>query len=713
MTAQGFLPRKGVSLQIVIFLTCVALIVACAGTVALVTYNANSGIILGIARDSFEKTGIETINNTEYLLQPVAAAIDSMATLIEDDDTAINKPSLTRFLYGIINLYPQVYSAYVGSHADGRFVQVQRLDATAKLWGPKQSPVPPNSRFVLREVAGAPPDRNDTYHYISTWGAETGQEVVSAAVYDPRGRPFYTAALARTGRILTDIYTFASNGKPGITIARKLERDGKVLGVVAADITLERLSQFLAAQPVGEHGLALIVDADGRVVAAPPQQGSLSAPLARTIQDLNHPALNVAWDQYKATAATTFSFSGPAGDYLAAFRRFPASFDKDWVIMEVAPVDDFVGTLKTTLRQITLFSLVVAAIGGALSLLVAGLITRPLDGLTREADRIRSLVLDGSIEGSSRIREIQHLIDSMSAMKTALRTLAGEETDEASIADLLKGADARSPHAKLFGKVVEKVELRRARETELSLASAIQHSVLPTADDGSGRPVRISARMRAAKEIGGDFYDWIWRDGNRLVFVIGDVSGKGIPAALFMASTRTAIRTMIMSGRSVAETVEGTNRLLSENNDRCFFVTLFIGELDLEQGRLSYINAGHEPARVIKADRTLTELPPVGAALGIIEDASFEAASFQLHPGDTLLVLTDGVIDAVSRTGERFGEARLELAAQVEAGGEAADVVQRIFTAVDEFAGDELQFDDITCIVLRYEPDRAARLEAA
>lgn len=703
---------KGISLKIVIFLTCVALIVACAGTVTLVTYNANSGLILGFARDSFEKTGIETINNTEYLLQPVAAAIDSMATLIDNDETSINKPSLSRFLYGIINLYPQVYSAYVGSQADGRFVQVQRLDAAAKLWGPKQSPVPPNSRFVLRTVDGTPPDRTDAYRYISNWGRETGAETVPGAIYDPRGRPFYVAALSATDRVLTDIYTFASNGKPGITIARKLERDGKSIGVVAADITLERLSQFLAAQPVGAHGLALIVDAQGKVVAAPPE-GTLDAPLAKTIHDLNHPALDAAWELYKANSTATFTFPGPGGDFLAAFRRFPARFDKDWVIMEVAPVDDFVGALKATLRRITLFSLIVAAVGGCFSLFVAGLITKPIQALTLEADRIRSLLLDGGIKGESRIREIQHLIDSMSAMKTALRTLAGEETDQASIAHLLQGADPQSPHAKLFGKVVEKVELRRARETELSLAAAIQHSVLPKPDEGSDRPVRISARMRAAKEIGGDFYDWIWRDDHKLVFVIGDVSGKGIPAALFMASTRTAIRTMIMSGRSVSETVEGTNRLLSENNDRCFFVTLFIGELDLGQGLLTYLNAGHEPARVIATDGTLSELLPGGPALGVIEDAAFAPATFRLRAGDTVLALTDGVTDAVSRTGERFGEARLERAAAVEADTEAAGIVERIFTAVDEFAGGELQFDDITCIVLRYEPDLVPRREAA
>ena len=219
--------------------------------------------------------------------------------------------------------------------------------------------------------------------------------------------------------------------------------------------------------------------------------------------------------------------------------------------------------------------------------------------------------------------------------------------------------------------------------------------------------------MRAAREIGGDFYDWIWRDAGKLVFVIGDVSGKGIPAALFMASTRTAIRTMIMAGATVEGTVESTNRLLSENNDRCFFVTLFMGELDLETGLLTFINAGHEPARVFGGEWGTRDLLPGGPALGVIEDAEFEAGQINLRAGDTVVALTDGVTDAVNRAGQRFGDERLSVTLSADPPGEAADIVGRIFTAVDTFALDEVQFDDITCIVLRYDPHAATERAAA
>ncbi len=258
------------------------------------------------------------------------------------------------------------------------------------------------------------------------------------------------------------------------------------------------------------------------------------------------------------------------------------------------------------------------------------------------------------------------------------------------------------------------METKRARETELELAAAIQHAVLPTANaEDEDQPVRISARMRAAREVGGDFYDWVWRDSGTLAFVIGDVSGKGVPAALFMSSTRTAIRTMFMAGASLEETVSGTNRLLAENNDGCFFVTIFIAELDLATGRLVYINAGHEPAQVLAASGAITSLDPESPALGVVEDAEFPGREIQLFEGDTLVALTDGVTDAVNARGARFGQENLERTLTVGQADGPAGVVGQIFSAVDAFAGSELQFDDITCLVLSFSPVHQRKLADA
>ena len=691
----------GISLRTVIFLSCVALICGCAGAVAVATYITNSDLMLSIAKQSFERSGTETIDNTQYLLQPVAAAIEASAASVEDDDASIAQPNLPRSLAEIVALYPQVYSAYLGAESDGRFVQIQRIGTGAGVRSSSGKPVPSGTRFALRTVEGEGPERADTYRYFATWGEVLGTETLPHATYDPRGRPFYRDALRASTRVLTDVYTFASNGKPGLTIARRIMKAGRPVGVVAADITLEQLSRFLAAQPVGEHGTAVILDADGRLIAEARDGRSEPVDGAETVEDLGRASLSEAW-RLAPTSPATFTFSSGGSDYLAAVRHFPPSFDKNWIILETAPVDDFVGQLKATFRNVTAFSIVIAVLAGLGSLLMAGRITEPLNRLTIEADQIRSFVLDDRVTGRSRIREIQHLIESMSAMKAALRTLASEDTDHATLMKLSDGLERKGPDERLFRRVMDKVERRRARETELSLASAIQHSVLPQGDDTSHAALKIAARMRAAREIGGDFYDWMWKPDGRVVFVIGDVSGKGIPAALFMASTRTAVRTMVMAGCTLSAVAEGTNRLLAENNDRCFFVTLFIGEFDPDTGELAYVNAGHEPACIVGPNTDIGELRAEGPALGVIDDAEFPVGTTWLRPGDTLVALTDGVADAVDAAGGRFGEDRLRHTLLHGPAGDASGIVDGIFTAVDAFAMGELQFDDITCIVLHF-----------
>jgi serine phosphatase RsbU (regulator of sigma subunit) len=703
----------GVSLKVVVAVTYIALVTACSGAIAFFTYSANSKLILDIASDSFAKTGQATIDNTQYLLQPVSAAVDSMATLFDGDENFISRPDLMRLLFEMVRLYPQIYSAYVSAESDGRFVQVQRIDPNAKTWGPDSYQLPPGSRYALRRVDGAGGDRVDAYHYVEAWGKVVGSNTVGHATYDPRGRPFYVAALASAGHVLTDSYIFASNGKPGVTIARRLEMNGVRLGAVAVDITLDSLSKFLTAQPVGAHGIALIIDRDGYIIAAPdPAAVRLGADRAKTIKDLDRSEVTAAWVHYQVMQESLFTYEQDGVDYIAAFRLFPRDFGKDWMIMEAAPVDDFVGGLKVTMRQIALLSLGIACFGGIGSLVIAGQITKPIETLTEEADRIRSLTLSGVIGTTSRILEIRHLIESMDAMKAAIRTLAGDDADQSTVTQLIQRADAQSPYTKLFRRVIDAVETRRARETELELAAQIQNSVLPDAnEESSDRPVQIAAKMRAAREIGGDFYDWIWRDDGQLAFVIGDVAGKGVPAAMFMSSTRTAVRAMLMSGSSLLETVEGANRLLAEKNEKCFFVTLFIGELDLVEGRLTYINAGHEPAQVFHAHGETAELEPTGPALGVADPMEFDAAETVLKPGDMVILLTDGVTDAVNAAGERFGVERLRTTLSSEI-ADSSGAVDRIIAAVDAFVGAEAQFDDITCLALRYRPHGASNCAA-
>lgn len=703
--------RRRISLSTLLTISFVAVVALCAGAIISLTQALTKRVLIDVASADFESAGASTIDNTKYLLEPVAVSLDQVKTVLEETDVLDRQDAVFRHLFDVVFLNSHIYGAYLGLNANGDFLQVQRISASAKVWGPAQQPVPPGSVYVLRKILHQNAHVSEEWRYISDWGHVVHVETVPSPGYDPRGRPFYVSAWASADRVLTDIYMFSSNNKPGITIARRFERAGAPVGVVAADITLESLSNFLRAQPVGEHGVALIVDRSGQVVATPDNAdvvpaSSKSGPAY--IPDMGRPELLDAWDRYRGGAGTRFTFQRPNGEYLAAFHPFPLSFGKEWIIAEVAPVDDFVGALIATMRNVVLLSLAIAVLVALASYAFARGLTKPIAHVIDQADRIRRLDLEDTGRHYSHIDEIQHLLDSMSALKTGIRALANDKIDPSALEELAAFASTDNSHEALLRRVAGVAGNRHAQDIEMGIAAEIQNSILPqTPERRADEVVSIAARMRAAKAVGGDFYDWIWRDGNRLVFFVGDVSGKGVPAAFFMAIARTAMRSSILAGASIDQALFSANNLLVQNNELCFFATVFIGEIDVEASELHYACAGNDPADLLLASGEHRQLIAPGTALGVFEDVEFEEHSIPLSPGDTIIVMTDGVSDAINTSGERFGAGRIEtcLAAHALAPGPERDpavLVQQMIERVDEFAQGEDQFDDITCLALRY-----------
>jgi sigma-B regulation protein RsbU (phosphoserine phosphatase) len=241
-------------------------------------------------------------------------------------------------------------------------------------------------------------------------------------------------------------------------------------------------------------------------------------------------------------------------------------------------------------------------------------------------------------------------------------------------------------------------------EQELQIARELQLSFLP-------RPLPphptfdIHGLMETAKEVGGDFFDYFMIDDDRLGIVVADVSGKGVPAALFMAITRTLIKATALTAPSPAVTVSEVNTFLAADNEQMMFVTVFHAVLDCRTGRLDYVNAGHPPPLLIAAKAgALSELPRAGGpALAVVEGFPYEDQTLTLAPGDTLFIFTDGVTEAFDSEGHAFGDARLLAevrAVGTEAAVEALDNAVR--DAVLRFEQGAERADDVTCVALRY-----------
>ena len=241
---------------------------------------------------------------------------------------------------------------------------------------------------------------------------------------------------------------------------------------------------------------------------------------------------------------------------------------------------------------------------------------------------------------------------------------------------------------------------RNRLRSELEIANVIQHSLLPTLDETyPGRSeIDVAASMEAAKEVGGDFYDVFFLDGSRIVFLIGDVSGKGVPAALFMASAKTVLQNCIRDIPSLSAAVETANSVLCKKNEADMFVTAWVGVLHLQTGALTYLSAGHNPPVLLHAGRAALLPAKNGFVLAGMEGAHYKEQEAQLQPGDALFLYTDGVTEATAASEELFGDERLLLALQSAGDCGAQQMLDVVKNAVDAFVQDNDQFDDITML---------------
>ncbi len=255
-------------------------------------------------------------------------------------------------------------------------------------------------------------------------------------------------------------------------------------------------------------------------------------------------------------------------------------------------------------------------------------------------------------------------------------------------------------NARLYRESLERQRL----EQELSLARQIQTSFLPReapAVPGWG----LAADWQAARQVGGDFYDFVPLPDGRYGLVIADVADKGVPAALFMALSRTLMRAVAFTGRTPSEALRRVNQLILSDARSDLFVTVFYAVWNPVNGEVSYANAGHNPPILTRADGTTEMLSGRGIALGVIENISLEARSIVMAPGDTLLLYTDGVTDALNDQDDAFGVHRLCSALAAARHLPARDIVKAIMSAVEQFSCCEGAFDDETIMVLKRETD--------
>jgi sigma-B regulation protein RsbU (phosphoserine phosphatase) len=243
-----------------------------------------------------------------------------------------------------------------------------------------------------------------------------------------------------------------------------------------------------------------------------------------------------------------------------------------------------------------------------------------------------------------------------------------------------------------------------ALQQELMIATDIQTSILPPSNSvlTNRKEFAILGRMVTAREVGGDFYDYFAVGKHRIGFVVGDVSGKGVPAAMLMAVSRTLLKATAIKGISPDECIAEINNVLAEETISTMFVTMFYGILDLRNGTLEYCSGGHNPPYLI-SDGIPKQIENIGGLLvGAMKGVEYESKMIMLKPGDTLFLYTDGVTEAEDKNEEEFQTGRLEGCLKEVNDLPLEDLTEKVFMAVADFSTGVEQTDDITTLVLRY-----------
>ena len=342
---------------------------------------------------------------------------------------------------------------------------------------------------------------------------------------------------------------------------------------------------------------------------------------------------------------------------------------------------DFARILNRNLMQVLLLGVAVMLVtSGLIMLFIFRKAVKPLvevnDGVR---EYIESKDSDAAVRRMSGIKarnEVGRLADSFSEMSTEIDRYTKEIRQ-------LTGEKERA-------------------EAELNLAARIQSSMLPT--EFPVRPeLTLFASMDPAKEVGGDFYDFFFIDEEHLGLVIADVSGKGVPAALFMMMSKILLKNHAMSGLSPAEVLNRTNLGICENNRNNMFVTVWFGVLDIATGHVTAANAGHEYPMIRKPDGTFEIMKDRhGFVLGALRRKRYTEYEFDIEPGGTLFVYTDGAAEATDRDNRLFGTERMLGALNLEPAASPEVLLTNMKSAIDGFVGEAPQFDDLTMLCIKY-----------
>ncbi len=509
--------------------------------------------------------------------------------------------------------------------------------------------------------------------------------------YNPLQKEWYINAVNSEELVWSKVYRGSLSGQLMITCSRVIYgHDSTIAGVVGVDMTIDAINEKIISTDDETFGYTFLIDGEGNLIARPEyaledsrRDEIISVPLGKPMNSVEGEEFHSLMKQLVDQEQGFVRWKRQEDSKYIAFKTVT---EQNWTLGLVLSEEFIQKEIKQSFTQqfiavtryFVLMLILVTAIVIFVGLKMSQRITKPIEVLHNGAKKIGAGDLDYNIEVKTH-DELENLADEFNKMSTDLQHY---------ITDLK-----------------ETTKQKQKMESELSIASRIQQDMLPLIFPAfpERSEMDIYASMLAAKQVGGDFYDFFLINPDKLCFVIGDVSGKGIPASLFMVISKTLIKSEAMSGLSPAEVLDNVNKTLIEGNDEMMFVTVLLCMLDLKTGELTFANGGHNPPLHAKTESEFDYVELNKAkVVGVFDRATFSNQTLQLDKGDTFFLYTDGVTEAMNPEDEQFTEDRLIHTMKGLNTTPVKKIKEKVLADVASFVNGADQSDDITTLVVQF-----------
>jgi len=589
-----------------------------------------------------------TVNRIEQVLTPAEKIPEIVAKMLES--AFLSKDSLIPFLKSMLSINKNVYGSIIAYEPD-------YFPEQGMYFAPY---VCRQGDTIYSSVLG---DKNYEYFYMDWYQIPkmTNAPYWSEPYFDEGG-----------GNVLMTTYSVPfytyKNGKRTFS------------GIVTVDISLEWLTEIMSQVKILNTGYAFLLSRNGVIITHPNKDYVMNQTIFTIAKENNQPAMRET-GRNMIQGKSNFESAGfrskwKSGKLWINYAALPSSH---WSIGVIYPDDE----MFASLHKINIILLILILIG--LSLLsfviykIVNNLTSPLKQFAKSARLIAAGNFNVHLPEIKTEDEMKELHNSFSYMQKELGDYIVTLKDTTAAKEKIES------------------ELRIAKEIQMSM---IPHIFPPFPDLPQ---IDVFAVLKSAKEVGGDLYDFFVIDGNKFCFAIGDVSGKGVPASLFMAVTRTLVRSISDKEFSPSVIVGTLNKSISLNNESSMFVTFFLGVLDLSNGELKYTNAGHNPPVIIKKNKEAvmfekTKFIPVG----LFEDFEYGESSLQLEPGDKIFLYTDGVSEAENSENELFGDGAIMDIIGRNLTAPPRELIHKLEEGISAHVNGFTQSDDITMMTIVY-----------